>query len=347
MSPRLPPLIKHSFLFVLTMLLAACSKQKELRVFIWADYVKPELVQRFEQEHQCRVILDTFDSNESLYAKLISGAGGYDILVPSSYMADLMAKQGMLATLDHTKLANLKQVDPAFLHKVPDAEMKHAVPYAVSYGVLGYRKDKVQDAKPTWAMLQNGTLRQKTSLLDDMRETLGAALKSLGHSINTVDENQIAAAADVVIKWKANAVKFDNEQYKGAVDAGEFHLVHGYSGDLYQVVTDNPQVGILVPTEGVVIACDELVIPKDAPSVDLAHQFVDFLLQPDVAAENMEWMGFKCPNLGAYSLVKPEILAHPAFTLSAEVMARSEVIYDVGLDREKYSKAWDRIKSAP
>ena len=323
----------------------SCSK-KELHLFTWADYVKPELVQKFEQEHGCHVVIDTFDSNESMYAKLQSGAHGYDIVVPSTYMAELMQQQGMLEKLDHSRLPHLKEVDEAILSKIQDSKMEYAVPYALSYGVLGYRKDKVQDAKPTWAMLEDARLKQKTSLLNDTRETLGAALKFLGHSVNTTNEQEIAAAGQVVMKWKANAVKFDNEQYKGAVDAGEFYLVHGYSGDLYQAVVDNPQVGILVPAEGVVIACDQMVIPKGAASAELAHQFIDFLLQPEVAAENMEWMGYSCPNKGGLKKVTAEFLANPAIAVPPEILAKSEVIKDLGNDRAKYNKVWDQIKAS-
>lgn len=314
-------------------------------MFTWADYVKPELIQRFEQEHGCSVVIDTFDSNEAMYAKLQSGASGYDIVVPSSYMADIMASQGMLQRLDLSRLPGTVNIDETILAKIPDSKMQFAVPYALSYGVLGYRKDKLAAPAASWKMLENESVLKKTSLLNDMRETLGAALKYLGHSVNTTDEVQLEAAAEVVMKWKANAVKFDNEQYKGAVDAGEFYLVHGYSGDLYQVVSENSEVGILVPQEGVVIACDELAIPQSAAQADLAYKFIDFLLNPDVAAENMEWMGYPCPNKAAVKKVSSEFLESPAIKVPREAMDRSEVIRDLGEDRVKYSRVWDKIKS--
>ncbi|MDB6140465.1 MAG: hypothetical protein JWO94_3537, partial [Verrucomicrobiaceae bacterium] len=292
------------------------------------------------------VVIDTFDSNESMYAKVRAGAAGYDLIVPSSYMVKSMADQGLIIALDAAKLPNLKNIDPEVLGKIPDKKMEHAVPYATSYGVLAYRKDKIKDPEASWAMLSRTTYHRKTCLLNDMRETLGAALKSLGHSLNTRDETQLAAARDVVIGWKKNIAKFDNEQYKSAIDAGEFVLVHGYSGDLFQVVKDNDKVGILMPKEGMTMACDELVIPKGATQPALAYEWINFILDPKIAAENMEFMGYLMPNTEALKKVSPNFLSNPAIAIPAELKPKCEVIEDVGEDLAKYTKAWDEVKAA-
>ncbi len=329
---------------VLVLLSALCAHAQTLHLYTWADYIKPELVKRFESEQHCRVVIDTFDSNESMYAKVRAGASGYDVIVPSSYMVKLMHAQGLIADLDATKLKGRGNIDPEVLAKIDDHQMQHSVPYATSYGVLAYRKDRVKDAQPTWAMLDRADLHRRMSLLNDMRETLGAALKFLGHSLNTRDEKELAAAGDVVRRWKQHIVKFDNEQYKSAIDAGEFLLVHGYSGDLSQVVGDNDQVGILIPKEGTTMACDELVIPKSAPNPALAYAFINFVLDPAVAAENMEFMGYVCPNTEALKRVSTDFLTNPAVAIPADIRAKCEVIQDVGEDLPKYTKVWDAVK---
>jgi len=321
-----------------------CQAQEKLHLYTWADYVSPEVVAKFESAHLCKVVVDIFDSNESMYAKVRAGAAGYDVIVPSSYMVSLMEQQGILLPLDAAKLPNRVNISASVLEKVDDKTMRHSVPYATSYGVLAYRKDRLKDAQATWAMLERPDLKRKACVLNDMRETLGAALKFLGHSINTRDEKQIAAAGDVVIRWKKNIAKFDNEQYKSAIDSGEFVLVHGYSGDLFQVVSENDQVGILFPKEGAVMACDEMVIPKSARQPALAHAWINFLLDPAIAAENMEWMGYLCPNTEALKKVSPEFLQNPALKVPDEVQARSEVIQDIGEDLAKYTKVWDAVK---
>ena len=332
---------------LLALALATASQAKDtLHLYTWADYIKPELVTRFEAEHDCKVSIDTFDSNESMYAKVRAGAAGYDIIVPSSYMVKLMQQRGLLQDFDASKLPNLANVDPAVLAKIDDHAMKHSVPYATSFGVLAYRKDKIKDPQPSWAMLARTDFGRRVCVLNDMRETLGAALKSLGHSINTRDEKELAAARDVVIGWKQHIAKFDNEQYKSAIDSGEFILVHGYSGDLFQVVNDNDQVGILFPKEGATMGCDELVIPKVAPNAALAHAFINFTLNADVAAENMQFLGNVCPNVPALKKVAPEFLKNPVVDIPEDVRAKCEVIQDLGDDLAKYTKAWDEVKAA-
>jgi spermidine/putrescine transport system substrate-binding protein len=331
---------------VVFLMLSAAALAETLHVYTWADYVSPDVVKKFEKQHACKVVIDTFDSNESMFAKFKAGATGYDLVFPTAYMIQVMHAQGMLADLDHTKLPNLKNIDSAVLAKVMDKTMEHSVPYTFAYAAIAVRKDKIKDAEASWAMFNRPALAGRVTLLDDMRESIGAALKSLGHSINTRDEAQLAAARDVLIRWKKNIARFDNEGYKAGIDSAEFHLVHGYSGDLFQVQIENPKVEILIPREGVTIGCDEMVIPKTAKQATLAHAFINFLLDADIAAENMEWMGYYCPNKPALEKVSPEFLKNPAITIPADLQARCEVIEDLGPDLAKYTKIWDEVKAA-
>ena len=334
------------YIFAALTLTLPLQAANELHLYTWADYIKPELVEKFEAANGCKVIIDTFDSNESMHAKVRAGASGYDVILPSSYMVKLMVSEGLLTPLDHSKLPGLKNIDPAVLAKTGDTVMTHAVPYATSYGVLAYRKDRIKNPEPSWAMLARTDLGRRACILNDMRETLGSALRFLGHSINTRDEKELAAARDVVIGWKQHIAKFDNEQYKSAIDSGEFVLVHGYSGDLFQVVSENDQVGILMPKEGMTMACDELIIPKGAANPALAYAWINFVLDPAVAAENMEWMGYIMPNVEALKKVSPEFLSNPAVAIPDDLKTKCEVIDDVGEDLAKYTKVWDEVKAA-
>ncbi len=335
-------------LFVLIALLtvAPIFAADTLHVYTWADYVNPDLVKRFEKEHACNVVIDTFDSNETMFAKLKAGATGYDLIFPTSYMVKVMNDQGMLLPLDHPLLPNAKHVDPEVLAKVYDTKMQHSVPYTLGYAVIAYRKDKVKNVEPSWSMFARGDLKKRMTIFDDMHETLGAALKYLGYSLNSRDEKQLAEARDVVIGWKRNIAKFDNEGYKAGLDSGEFLVVQGYSGDLWQVAQENEKVVIVIPKEGVSVGCDEMVIPKSAAHPKLAHTFINFLLDPDVSAENMEWMGYLCPNTAALKKVDKEFLKNPAITIPDDLKAKCEVLEDLGADLPKWTKAWDEVKAA-
>jgi len=322
------------------------NEQPELHVYTWADYVKPEMVQRFEQEHRCRVVIDTFDSNETMYSKLKAGATGYDVITPSSYMVKLMHQQGMIIPLDKGKLPNLKYVDPEYLKLSLDPHMLHSVPYAFSITGIAYLKSKVPDFKPSWTMFDRADLKGRMTMLNDMRETIGAALKVDGKSLNTTEMNDLATAEATVIRWKRNLAKFENEQYKVGLASGEFILVQGYSGDILQIQEENPDVAFAIPREGASVCFDDMVIPATAKQKELAHAYINFMHDPVVAAQNTEFTKYLCPNKGSYELLSGEIRSNPSIFLKPEVLRRCEIIGDLGKDNLKYTAVWDRIKAA-
>ncbi len=328
------------------MLTGCGEKRPVLHVYNWADYIKPSLVRQFEQEFNCRVMIDTFDSNEAMFARLRAGATGYDVIFPSSYMVQIMNMHGMLQPLNHDLIPNIRHLDPTYLGMAADKECVHAVPYMLSNAGLAYRADRVEEMEPSWAMLDREDLRGRMTMLDDMRETIGAALKFLGYSLNTRNPDELQEARDVVIRWKRNLAKFENEQYKNGIASGEFLLVHGYNGDIMQVMEEEENVVYVVPEEGVSIAMDEMVIPTGARNVERAHAFINFLHRPEVAAENTEYVYFLCPNVAAYELIDDELLEDPSINLEPHILAKSEVIEDLGADNRLYTRIWDEIKAA-
>jgi len=329
--------------------LAGCGPSKpELHIYTWSDYIDGEVIKQFEERNSCRVIVDTFDSNEAMYAKLQAGSTGYDIMMPSSYQIPLMAKNKMIRELDHSKLPNVKKnFDPAFAASLLDPTFKYNVPYMVTYTGIAYRKDKIGNAPiDSWKVFESAPLKGRMSLLSDMRETLGAALKSLGYSLNTEKQEEVDKAVEVVLNWKKNIAKFDNEQYKTAVDSGEWFIGHGYSSDITQVMIDNDKVGFSLPKEGFTIAFDEMVIAADAPQPELAYKFIDFCYEKDVAKANMEGVAAPMPVKAALEALDPKL--KPLITFSAETLKRGEVLKDFDdkpVVRDMYIKAWDKIKA--
>lgn len=334
------------FLLVGVALMLGCAEKKQvLHLYNWADYVAPEMIALFEQEYNCRVIEDTFDSNESMYAKLKAGATGYDVIIPSSYMVEIMIKQGMLQALDHAKLTNLPNIDPAYAQIMLDPNMTYSVPWALTVTGIAYLSDKMEEPEQSWAVFERDDLKGRMTLLNDMRETIGAALKFLGYSLNTTDEAQLAQARDVVLRWKQNVAKFENEQYKTGLASEEFYLVHGYSGDILQVAGENQAITFMMPKEGGSVAMDEMVIPKGAPNAELAHQFINFMLRPEVAAANTEFTSYLFPNKAAYELLSEELRNDPILFPTDEAVAHLEVIRDLSTDNAKYTQIWDQIKA--
>jgi spermidine/putrescine transport system substrate-binding protein len=327
--------------------LTGCGRARPvLSLYTWADYIKPDLVRRFEREHGCRVILDTFESNEAMYAKLKAGASGYDLLTPSSYMVSLMHAQGMLRPIDHQLVPNLVNVDPDYLAIAVDKTMDHSVPYMIVVSGIAYLEGRVKNVVPSWRMFGRADLAGRMTMFNDMRETIGAALKTLGYSINSTNPRELAEAEALDLAWKKNIAKYDNEQYKIGLASGEFLLVHAWNGDVFQVRKENPDVRFFVPEEGTIISCDDLVIPADAREPALAHAFIDFLHDPAVAAENTVAIYYLCPNKASYPLLPAEIRDNPGIFLAPEIRAKSEMIADIGAANALYIAVWDRLKAA-
>jgi len=332
--------------------LPACKKsgetggKKTLTIFTWADYLSAEAKESFEKANNCTVVIDTFDSNEAMLAKLESGATGYDLLVPSSYAVQALKAKGMIQTLDHSKLPNLKNMDAAYLAIAPDKKMEVSVPYLMAPTCLCYLASKVSNPVDSWAMLDRADLKGRITLLDDMREVLGAALKLLGYSLNSTDPGQIAAARDVAIRWKQNIAKFESEQYKTGIASGEFHLVQGYASDLIQASSENEDMRTFIPKEGTAFSCDDMCIPKGAKQVDLAHAFINHLSDPEMSAKNMEEIGSRSPNSAAYPHLSEDFRGSPLLFPPSELFAKCEPIGDLGDKLPLWTTEWDKVKTA-
>lgn len=334
------------FLVPFVGMILGCQKSKPtLHVYNWADYLAPQLVERFEKEYQCKIVIDTFDSNEAMYAKLKAGATGYDVLFPSSYMVALLKRENLIQPLDHTLILNLSNIDSTYLNIVYDPEMEYSIPYAVSITGIAYLRNRVSNIRFSWDVFGRKDLKGRMTMLDDMRETIGAALKYLGYSLNTRNEQELQKARNVVLEWKRNLAKFENEQYKTGIASEEFFVVHGYSGDIFQIMAENPNVDFFVPEEGASLAMDEMVITQTSKQVKLAHAFINFLLDPHNAAENISFINYLCPNRAAYPLLDESLQRHPVLFPPKAVLARCEVIEDLGEDNVKYTKIWDEIKA--
>jgi spermidine/putrescine transport system substrate-binding protein len=316
------------------------NPENELHLYIWADYIKPELIEKFEKEHNCTVVLDTFDTNESMYAKLKLGATGYDVIFPSGYTYELMLQQNMLSPLDVEKIPNIQNIDSKYLPENP----YHGIPFAISYTGVAYRKDKVKIEEQSWNVFANSQLKGRMTMLNDMREAIGAALKYLGYSANTIDKNQIDQATDQLIAWKKNLAKFESEQNKHGIASAEYLLVQGYNGDMLQVMQENANIEFFIPKEGSIISVDYAVIPVDAPNKKLATEFINYLMQANVAAENMQFTQFSSPNKAAFEILPEHLQKNSALFPSQEVLDKSDVIRYLGKDGELYNRAWDRVK---
>ena len=328
-----------------------------LHIYTWSDYIAPDVLESFESALKVKVVIDTFDSNEAMYAKLKAGGTGYDIITPSSYQIATMAREGMIDKLDHSKIPNVKKnFDPSFTDQVLDPAFAYSAPYAVTYTGLAYRKDKIPEGADvnSWAIIGNPAMKGRVSLLDDIREVIGAGLMYLGYSVNSTSAAEINAAVEQVLKWRVNVRKFDAESYKTEVASGATWIGHGYSTDVTQVIVGDEEagaparedVGFALPKEGFAIAFDEMVVAKSAKRKDLAYAFINYIYDGDVAKVNMEYICGPNPVKPGIDQLDPEYRS--LIVLNPEQLKRGQLIKSFDGQQavmDLYNKAWDKIKA--
>ena len=327
-------------------LVSGCGPAKPtLNVYMWSDYIDLDLVREFEKQNNCKVVIDIFDSNEFMYSKLKAGGTGYDVILPTSYMARVMFEQNMLEKLDHSKLPNIRFVNQKVLADLAiDKKMEYSVPYMLGYTCVAYNKDKVGKLPESWDVFSNAKYAGKMTMLNDHRETIGAALFFLGKSMNDTNDADLAKAKEILLKWKKNLAKFDNELYKVGIQSGEFLIVQGYSGDLFQVLAESPNLAYMCPKEGISMSCDDWVIPASAKNKELAYKFIDFVCEPKNAAKNMEFTCYSAPIPEARKYVSEENKNHPGMFIPDDLYRRGELIRDLGADNAKFNELWDVVK---
>ena len=333
---------------------AAESEKNTLHVFNWSDYIDPEVIAEFESRNACRVCIDTFDDNESMLAKMQAGATGYDVIFPSSYVITVLKNGGMIRPLDMEKLPNVvSNFDHKFKNALHEDSFKYSVPYAFSMTGIAVRKDKMPDDRReelslSWNLLAQDFLTGRTCIMNDIREILGVGLRMNGCSVNSTNEQEIATACKTMLGLKKNARRLDSVEYRIGLVNGSFHAAMAYSSDIFQVIQENPDTQILffVPKEGSTASWDEMCITATSEKVDLAHKFIDFLYEAEIAAKNIEYVGSAIPNKAMEPLLSDEIKSNPLVNVPSETLDMVELIQDVGDSISVYNKEWDNFLSS-
>jgi len=346
-SHRLSPLFAAVVLAAGALTVLGCGERKPtLHLYNWADYISPEAMSGFEKEFGVKVVQDLFASNEDLLAKLQSGAKGYDVIVPSDYMVRVMIKQGMLAEIDLANVPNLKNLGKRFRGQDYDPENKYSVGYLYGTAGIGYNSEAVKTPPDSWAILWDEKFKGRICMMNDARETLGAALKYLGYSLNTTNPDEIAKAKDLLIKQKPLVRKYDSESPQDLLIAGEVALCHGWSGTITLATKEKPAVKYLIPKEGGSIFHDNLCIPKGARNKRMAEEFINYLLRPEIGGGITNVTKFPNCNEAAKPFIKKEILENPTIYPPDEVLDKLEPIRDVGQATALYDRAWTEIKAS-
>ncbi|ACK69669.1 extracellular solute-binding protein family 1 [Gloeothece citriformis PCC 7424] len=322
------------------------SQNQILSIYNWSTYINPEILKEFEQKYNIKIKYDTFESNDDLYAKLKPGNPGYDVIFPSDYMVTIMAKEGLLEPLNREKITNIKNIEPKFLNPPFDPGNQYSLPYQWGTMGLGYNIKATGGEINSWQAVFDKKYEGRVALVDELRTMLGGVLIYLGYDPNTTNPEEINKAKDYIIEHRDTIAAFAPDTGQLLLDQGEVDIAVEWSGDIFQVMEENPDIRYTIPKEGSVIWVDTVAIAKNSPHKDTAEQFINFLFEPEISAKVSNFIKYGTPNKVAIEkgLINEKELKNPSLYPPTEVFNKLTYIKDVGEATRIYDEAWTEVK---
>lgn len=330
------------------------AADNEITVYNWGQYISDgtddslDLIAAFEEATGIKVNYLTFDSNESMYTKLKTGGTTFDVIIPSDYMIGKLIEEDMLEPLDFSNIPNYQYIDEAFKNQAYDPENKFTVPY--TWGTVGliYNSNYVSDADAkTWNCLWNEKYSGKILMFDNPRDAFAIAQKILGYSLNSTDPAEMQAVADLLSKQKPFVQAYVMDQIFDKMERGEAWAAPYYAGDYLTMVEENPDLRFSYPEEGFNIFIDACCIPKGCQNKAGAEAFINFLCEPEIMAQNLEFLGYSAPETAAKELMDPELAVDPVAYPDEETLSRSEAFGALPVDAtQTMNDLWLSVKTS-
>ena len=328
----------------------------EVYVYNWGEYIDEDVIAQFKEETGIDVIYDMFETNEEMYPVIEAGGVKYDAVCPSDYMIQKMIENQMLAEINFDNIPNIKEIDPKYMDmsKSFDPDNKYSVPYC--WGTVGilYNTSMVapEDAPTKWSDLWDEKFKDNILMQDSVRDAFMVALKSLGYSMNTTNEAEIAEARDLLIKQKPLVQAYVIDQVRDKMIGGEAAMGVIYSGEMLYIQQEVADLGLdysleyVIPEEGTNLWLDSWVIPANAPNKENAEKWINFLCRPDIAKKNFEYITYPTPNKGAFDLLDADLQNNKAVFPDTDSLKNCEVFQYLGTDVDSiYNEYWKEVKS--
>ncbi len=303
-----------------------------LTLYNWGDYIDPSLIKDFEEESKLKVIYETFDSNEAMYTKVKQAGTSYDLLIPSEYMIERMIEEDLLHELDYSQIDGVEHLVPEFLDLSFDPGNHYSLPYF--WGTLGiiYNEKMVgTDAITSWEDLWDPAYDNNILLIDGAREILGLTLQNLGYSLNSKDLDELEEARIKMNELAPNVKAIVADEIKMYMIQEEGQIAVSFSGEAADMMGENENLHYVLPEEGSNLWFDSMVVPKTAKNIEGAHAFISFMLRPENAAQNAEYIGYSSPNETAINeWMAEEIISDTQFYPNLAEMDHLEVYENLG-----------------
>ena len=315
---------------------AAGQIDGDLTLFNWPDYLNPEAITQFERFYGITVTQIFYETNESMLSQVEARADAYDLIVPSEYMVDIMRRDGLLLPLDPIALPGRINLDPLFEKRPFDPENDYSVPYLWGTFGIGVNVNVVGlDTAPSWALIfdeeQSSHFAGRISLLDEPRQAMAAALMYLGYSPNTLQRDEISAAAALIATANTNLAGFQSDDYAGDLADGALDVAHGRSDVFFRAFEeDSSDYRYIIPREGTIAWVDNMAIPITAIHPCTAHSFIDFMLEAKNGAALANFTRYASPNLASSEFVDLELLSNPAIYPPQEAMDTFAFLVETG-----------------
>jgi spermidine/putrescine transport system substrate-binding protein len=327
-------------------------ESKEINIFTWTEYIPADIMECFGLVYGVKVNTDYFSSNEELNAKMSIGKDTtrYDVIHPSDYMINVLVREGILQSLDQTRLPNVKDLDPELL-KAYGETVKYIVPYQMGTQAIVYNASKVPNPPTSWADLWSPEYKGRMVAVDDSRVLIGAALLTLGYDINTTDPEQLNQAKEKLKELMPNIKVFDSDSPKTSLIAGDVDLGIVWNGEAFLAQRENSDFQYVFPKEGSIIFYDGMGIPKNAPHPDASYAWLNYLLQGDVNWLTLVDYPYTNPNRAALDFAKQNhsdvynaYISSSITNTPAQYFLQGHNVEDVGDTLPLYDEIWTEVK---
>jgi len=328
----------------------ASGENGTVYVYNWGEYIDPDTLDLFEEETGIKVIYDEYDTNEAMYPKVEAGSSAYDVICPSDYMVQKMIENGLLQELNYEHMPNaLANIGAQYYEQANafDPGNKYCVPYC--WGTVGilYNKTMVTEPITSWSVLWDEKYADNILMQDSVRDAFMVALKLNGYSMNTLDADQLEVAKNALIEQKPLVQAYVIDQVRDKMIGGEAAIGVIYSGEAIYTQRENPDLEYVIPTEGTNVWIDGWVIPQNAPSVENAEKFIDFMCRGDIALMNFEYITYSTPNTVAQESIEDDAIKNSkiAFPDLSEYNALETYSYLGEEGDELYNELWKEVMS--
>ncbi|MBD2459533.1 spermidine/putrescine ABC transporter substrate-binding protein [Oscillatoria sp. FACHB-1407] len=320
-----------------------------LHVYSWSSYIDDALLKDFESKTGITVVADIYDSNETMLAKMQAGGGSaYSIIYPSDYMVEQMIELDLLTELDKSRLPSTDTLIEQWQSPPYDPENRFSYPFAWGTTGLVYNSEVLDPAPEDWEYLweEQEQLSRKMTMLNDVREVFGAVLKSLGYSNSTTDEAEIQEAYERLAELKPAINAFTTDAWRDQLVVGDLVMAHAYSVDAIDAMSANDKLRYVVPASGATVWGDTVVIPKSAPNVDAAYEWMNYILSPENSTQVVERLKFATPNKQTFDALPSALKEDPSLFPPDATLAKCEPLSNVGDSIELYDRLWTQLTSA-